>query len=130
MNDNEKIIKCKEIIKKILAQTPDNQIPVFSIPSDLVSCFSIAAQEMMEEFKTRQAIPLIIVEDDSARGATQLFFTLTLLAETVGKMTRSEPKKIIKRFAKSAEEMLSSMTTSEVIDYCEKYDLPIGRDLQ
>jgi hypothetical protein len=84
---------------------------------------------MMAELFTRQTIPIIIANEDylaeSAMGATHIFFALTLMAETLAKISRKEPQKIIEQFAASAGEMLSSMSGQEIVEHCRKYGLPL-----
>ena len=132
MNDNEKIIYCKRRIRETLAKSPNNSLPVFCPSADLMDSFVTASKEMIPELIARQIIPIIVANEnylaDSARGVAHMFCTLTLLAETLSKISRKEPQKIIEQFASSAREMLLSMSQQEVIEYCRKYGLPLSQD--
>ena len=129
MNGNEQIIYCKEIIRNTLATKPPTQCPAFITEPELLESFITAVEEMSDEILAQKCIPLVFLDSDSTPiqqlmdGATLSFLVSTLLAETLAKIGRKDPKKVLAQFVQSAAEMRTTMSQKELAEYLKKYDL-------
>lgn len=132
MNENKKINFCKDRIRETLAKFPNNSLPIFFLPADLMGSFVTASKEMMPELIARQIIPILIANEDylaqSSMGATHMFFTLTFLAETLSKTSRRQPQEILEQATKLAGQVLSGMSREQIFEHCQKYGLDLSGD--
>lgn len=126
MNDNEQIIYCKEIIRNTLATKPPTQCPAFITEPELLESFITAVEEMSDEILSQKCIPLVFLDNNRTAqllsSATLSFIVSTLLAETLAKITRQNPQKVLSCFVKTAGEMQDSMTQQELSEYYKKYE--------
>lgn len=117
------IVLFREQIKQSLENSQVTGIqPVFCVKEEEFREFEIAYNSMTDEFIKYKTMPIVVLDKITVqRGNIVLFSMVTLLAETMAKLTRTEPMKVLQKFNKTAKELIDSMSEEEMLDYLKKY---------
>ena len=96
--------------------------PIFCVKEEELKDFNLACSSMTDEFIKYKTIPIVVLDKVTMQQGNALLFTmLTLLTETMAKLTRTEPVKLLQRFGRTAKELMESMSEAEMLEYLKKY---------